>query len=310
MKKMIHAAFCISSCIVGLAAAAEPRAPTDAEIRYKQAIGSALVSPDKQFFVFEWLRPYNWVRDTGKIPKPAAERMQTWIYRVDIDRTPPNSEYVFFPGSGASYWLGDFSPDGSKLSFYELDNDNNVLKAGVVEFTDPITPRLTWFDAAPDGNKLEQPPVWLSNDEFAYPTKSGFVRAMIVPPPKQDDNAPINMIDYDKPAKTQACSDCATLIAQAKAAHDADEKSKTDQAARKQAAKLPADSRLIAQSPAGDLSVFERSNKKVIGVLFRKGADSPETVVFENERVLPPWSPPKRPATGDANPAGNNAKTQ
>jgi len=297
MKRMMFALLSVVPLITNLAAA-EARAPTDEEIRARQAIGRAIVSPDKQFFVYEWMRPYNWVRDTGPIPKAAAERMQTWLYRVDIDRSPPNSEYVFFPGSGASYWLGSFSPNGSKLNFYELDNDTNMLKAGVVEFTDPVTPRLTWFDAAPDGNRLGQPPVWLSNDEFAYPTKNGMVRAKVVPPPKQDENSPINMVNYDKPAKTEPCADCAKLAAQSKDAGK-DEK-------KKLAGKLPEDSRLIAQSVDGDLSVYERNNKKVIGVLFRKGVDSPETVVFENEKVLPPWSPPKwpdrdeKPATGGA----------
>jgi hypothetical protein len=296
MKKILLATLCVSPLLLGLAAAVEPRAPTDAEIRYKQAIGRALVAPDGTFFVYEWMRPYNWVRDTGNIPKPAAERMQTWLYRVDIDRTPPNSEYVFFPGSGNSYWLGSFSQDGRHLSFYELDNDENVLKTGVVTFTDPITPKLTWFDAAPDGGKLDQPPVWLSNDELAYPTKSGLVRAKVPPEKKPDEESPINMLDYDKPTPTQACADCATLVAQAKAANEAAEKAKLDKDKRKKAAKLPADGRLLAQSADGELTVFERSNKKVIGVLFRKGVESPEpTVVFENERVLPPWSPPKWP---------------
>jgi len=310
MKTILLATFCVSSCIFGLAAAAESHAPTDSEIRYRQTIGRALVSPDEQFFVYEWMRPYNWVRDTGSIPKAAAERMQTWLYRVDIDRTPANSEYLFFPGSGDSYWLGNFSPDGGKLNFYELDNDNNVLKTGVVEFTDPITPRLTWFDAPPDGNKLNQPPVWLSNDEFAYPTKSGMVRAKVVPPPAQNESSPVNRLDYDKPAKTEPCKDCTALIAQTKTAGEAGDKAKMDQETRKKAAKLPADSRLLAQSPDGDLTVFERNNRKVIGVLFRKGVGSPETVVFENERVLPPWAPPKWPEKNkkaDANKSGTDA---
>jgi len=292
MNKISFATLCLSPLIVGLAIAAEPRAPTDAEIRTKQAIGRALISPDGAYFVYEWMRPYNWVRDTGKLPAGAANRMQTWLYRVDIDRTPPNSEYPFYQGAADSYWLGGFTPDGSKLSFYELDNDDKVLKTGVVEFTDPITPKLTWLNPAPDANKLDQAPVWLSNDELAYPAQSGWVRAKL-PAEKPAAEQPINMLDHHKPLEAEPCIDCASLIAQAQAASEAAEKGKVDKDKRKQAAKLPADSRLLAQSPDGELSVFERSNKKAIGVLFRKGAESPETVVFENERVPKRYTPPK-----------------
>jgi hypothetical protein len=298
MKKIVFATLCLSSVILGLASAAEPRAPTDAEIRFKQAIGRAVVSPDGTYFVYEWMRPYNWVRDTGKLPAGPANRMQTWLYRVDIDRTPPNSEYLFYQGAADSYWMGSFTPDGGKYAFYQLDNDENVLKTGVVEFTDPVTPKLTWLDPAPDANKLDQAPVWLSNDEVAYPAQSGWVRAKI-PAEKPAAEQPINMLDYDKPLKADACADCTSLVAQAKAASAAAEQAKLDKEKRKKAAKLPADSRLLAQSPDGELSVFERSNKKIIGVLFRKGADSPETVVFENERVLAPYTPPKQPEKKD-----------
>jgi hypothetical protein len=290
--KRTFAALCIAFRVLAQADAAEPRAPTDAEIRHRQAIGRALVAPNGRFFVYEWMRPYGWVRDTGSLPKHAVERMQTWLYRVEAGRTPPTSEYVFFPGMSASYWLGAFSPDASKLSFYELDNDNRLLKTGIVELTDPANPRLVWFDAEPDGDKLNQPPVWLSNDELVYPAKSGMVRAKWLSSAAKENSSAGPQLE-GLPLKAELCAECATLVAQAKAAQEAEANAKMDKEARRKAARPPEDARMLAQSPDAALTVFERSTKKAVAVLFRKGVESPEIEVFENQRVLPPWSPMK-----------------
>jgi hypothetical protein len=272
MKKILLAAFGISFCVLGFAATVAERASTEDEIRARQALGRALISPDGKFFVYEWMRPYNWVRDTGSIPAGAAGRMQTWLYRVDVSHSPANSEYVFFPDPGASYWLGAFSPDGSKLSFYELDNDNNVVKAGVAAFTDPITPKLTWFEPTPDARKLERPAVWLSNDELVYPAAGG------------------RLIANADSGETRPCNDCDRQLAQV-----------ADQSRGKirQPGKVPANLRVLARSADGDLTVYEKSDSKVLGLVFSKGSGEPETVVFENERRLAAWSPPHWPDRKD-----------
>ena len=148
----------------------EPKAPTYEEIRAQQSLGQVIAAPTGSFFLYEWMRPYNWVRDTGSLPSAAAERMQTWLYKVDVDITPTTSQYLFHPGSGSSYWLGGLSPDNSRVAFYELDNDYNTIKAGV---WDMAHSKLTWLDAAPDAARLDQRVTWLSNEEVGLSRQVG-----------------------------------------------------------------------------------------------------------------------------------------
>src|SRR5579872_505707 len=123
----------------------------DAQIREYQSVGKAIASPDGRFFLYEWQKPYNWIRKTKGLPKAAVNRMQTLIYKVETDTDSPTSEYLFYPQSAASFWLGAISPDGGKVSFYELDNDTNKVKLGVYDVINGtiMEPKLTWFETGP-----------------------------------------------------------------------------------------------------------------------------------------------------------------
>jgi hypothetical protein len=266
MKKSF-AAMCLAAVVAGSAWAAETRAPSDAEIRAKQALGRVLVSPDGKLLVYEWMRPYNWVRDPEGIPAAAAARMQTWLYRVDVGRTPVVSDYLF-------YWLGAFSPDGKRLSLYELDNDDKSLKLGVATLDDPITPKLTWFEAAPDGGKLADAPLWISDDELVYPAVGG-----------------ARMIANAATGETRPCENCESVVASVKQVAPAAKK------AEAKGIKLPAGARLLARSTDGTLTVYEKSDSKSLSLFYEQAGDvGGATLVFENERKLAAWSPPKWPA--------------
>jgi hypothetical protein len=267
------AVLCLTAMVAGPAWAAEPRAPSDAEIRAKQALGRVLVSPDGKLLVYEWMRPYNWVRDPAGVPAAAASRMQTWLYRVDVGRTPVTSDYLFFPGSGDSYWLGAFSPGGDRISFYELDNDDKSLKLGVATLDDPITPKLTWFGAAPDGGKLADAPLWISDHELVYPAAGGS-----------------RVIANADTGETRPCEGCDAVVAAAKQAAPAGRKGDA------KGIKLPAGARLLARSGDGELTVYEKSDSNSLSLLYEKVGDmGGATLVFENERKLAAWSPPKWP---------------
>jgi hypothetical protein len=225
---------------------AEPKAPTYEEIRAQQSLGRVIASPTGSFFLYEWMRPYNWVRDTGKLPGAAADRMQTWLYKVDVDITPTTSQYLFHPGSGSSYWLGDLSPDNNKVAFYELDNDYNAVKAGVWDMGES---KLTWFDVAPDATRIDQPAAWESNDAVIYPAKwggAGFVKG----------NASTGV--------ARPCTDCGSMM-------------------KNVAYKAAPSASALAKSAQGDLAIYVKDTPDELTLIFQKGSNEPETV-FENKR--------------------------
>jgi len=291
MKSTILAMLCAVSALAGSVALAakkesvapesQPqaaqRAPTPEEIRARQRLGRVIVSPDGQFFLYEWMRPYNWLRDGGSLPTQVASRMQTWLYKVDVNRSPTTSQYVFFPGSGASYWLGGLSPDGTKVSFYALDDDN-IVKAGVWNMKDE---KLTWFETLPDTRRLDELALWVSNDEIAYPgASSALIRGNAVT------------------GEAKACADCADLLAKARAAEvdqqklaAANAKAASRQAKsnegwasqRAESAPLDKDLKVLARSLNGELEVLAKDTPDTLNLLYRKASGTPE-VVFENYR--------------------------
>src|SRR5262249_2278709 len=135
--------------------------------------------------------------DFGSLPSSVAEHMQSWLYRVDPELSATDSRFLFLYESGASYWLGTLAPDGKKVSYYNLDNDNK-LKAGALDF-EKKKPFCSPFGPAP--KRLESdPPLWVSNSEFLYRSASGkLVRASLVT------------------GKAAVCPDCAPAYEKAKA---------------------------------------------------------------------------------------------
>ena len=243
----------------------EPKAPTYEEIRAQQSLGRVIASPSGSFFLYEWMRPYNWVRDTGKLPSATADRMQAWLYKVDVDITPTTSQYLFHPGSGSSYWLGDLSPDNNKVAFYELDNDYNTVKAGVWDMADS---KLTWFDVAPDAARIDQRATWTSKDEVTYPAKSGgaqFVTANVT-------------TGVAKP-----CPDCGSMIKNVvyRAGSSVDAVGAISNTAPP--SNLGSNTNVLAKSAQGDLAIYAKDTNDELTLIFQKGSNEPETV-FENKR--------------------------
>ncbi len=275
MRAMLLSAVCASSLAIAALAAPSieksdkesadtPRAPTHDEIRAKQALGRVITSPDGQFFVYEWMRPYNWVPETDWLPEKAGKRMQAWLYKVDTKYTPTTSYYLFHPHPGSSYYLGALSPDSTKVSFYALNHDDNVIKAGVWNLTEE---KLTWFEPTPDASRLDEPPVWLSNDELIYPGQ-----------PKLAALVKANVAT----GEAKACAECEPLVASAKAAVKKDDKDK-----KPPKVPVPKDvgpnAKLLARSDAGDLAVYAKDTAEMLTLLFKKGENPPE-ILFENKR--------------------------
>ena len=286
----------------------QTRAATDGEIKRHQALGRVVPAPDGSFFLYEWSRPYNWSPDVDWLSSTAAKRMQTWIYKVDTTMSDTTSYYLFHPGSGSTYYLGDLSPDGGRVAVYELDHDDNTIKLGVVTMDDPVTPTITWFEQPPVSSKLHLSPVWTANDELVYPTKAGLMRAK-VPPKVPPEQIPINRIDWDKPVKAVRCEDCKADVLEINAA----EKAKAQQAllatvpkapgpksddgwAVEKPAEIPKEAKVLARAPTGDLAIYAVDDAKVLTLGFTKGPTG-ETL-FENERNPKPYVPPKAAKTG------------
>lgn len=280
------------------------RAATDAEIKEYQSLGRVVTAPDGDFFLYEWSRPYNWAPDTKGIAPAATKRMQTWIYRVDTQISDATSRYLFHPGSGATYYLGNLSPDAKRVAVYELDRDDNSLKLGVVTFDDSVTPSITWFEQAPDSAKLELSPVWTSSDELVYPTKAGLMRAK-VPPKVAPEDIPLNRLDWDKPVKATACTDCKPGMLESAAARreqvekariaaqpKAPEKAANDGwAAADKSADIPKDAKVLARAENGGLTVYAIDNPTILTLGFNAGSNG--KLLFENERHPKPYVPPK-----------------
>lgn len=224
-----------------------------------------IASPDGEFFLYEWMRPYNWVRDTKWLPPKTAERMQAWLYRVDVTYSDATSEYLFFPDPGSGYWLGDLSPDGTRVTFYELDNDEDKVKAGVWHLMDE---KLTWFETPPDAKRLDEPALWLSNEEVAYPAKSGSA-----------DLVKANV----STGKTSPCPECKEAWAARKKASSAPADLKPRDGFSEESAKILEGARLVARSPKGGLEVYLRDTPEVLAMMYRKGEREVE-VIFENSR--------------------------
>jgi hypothetical protein len=253
---------------------AEAKAPTYEEIRAQQNLGRVIASPTGSFFLYEWMRPYNWVRDTGKLPAAAADRMQAWLYKVDVDITPTTSQYLFHPGSGSSYWLGDLSPDLNKVAFYELDNDTNTVKAGVWDMAES---KLTWFDVVPDAARMDQPAAWVSPDEVAYPAKSSgaqFVRGNVstgVARPCPDCGSMMKNVAYETPGENSKAPALTPAMA-----HSVDSEPPLP-------GDLASSASVLAKSAQGDLAIYAKDTPDELTLIFRKGSNEPETV-FENKR--------------------------
>jgi hypothetical protein len=282
----------------------------DAQVREYQALGKAIVSPDGRFFLYEWQKPFNWVRNTEGLPKTAANRMQTLIYKVETDYAPSESRYLFYPESAASFWLGTLSPDASRVSFYELDHDTGKVKLGVYDVVNGTTmdPKLTWFETGPppDSGRLDEPPVWVTNNQLIYPAagkptvirpgtgKAKLVRAFVLKDTTSFDmGGPTGTI-----GEAVECFDCAEVYEKGRAAQR--------QSVLKTAAppSIGPETRLIAQSPNAEVAVYAKENHDLLSLLYEKtdSGSAGSEGVFENRRRGPDALEAKAESDADKKP--------
>jgi hypothetical protein len=281
-------ATCAAS-VCALASHAASRAPTDpltfpqtrgatyAEIQQHQGLGRFVTSHDSSFFLYEFARPFTWPPGNAGLAPAAAARKQHLIYKVttvgDWLFGNPKSELLFYPAAGATYYLGDLSPDSSRVSMYEIDRDDNRIRAAAVKTNDGISPQTIWFDLVPDSARLDELPMWTSNEEFVYPIASGptkLARASVAT------------------REAKPCADCdpamlkraaAALRAEAAALRKTSPKPLTRPGTQ---FKLPEGARVFARSKAGDLEVYAVDTADLLRLMFRK--DEEVFGLFENDR--------------------------
>lgn len=277
------------ACAACWPAAAQPRSivatgervEIAAQIRREQSLGRIVMDPAGRFLVYEWQRPYNWTPDGKGLSKVATNRQQTTLYRVLIPEDwrwidAPTSEELFPMLPGATYWLGDLSPDGEWVSVYELDRDDKKMKAGVaatrhvIEVDKP--PKIVWFDIAPDDARFDRPPAWTADGKsLVYPVKGGLARAdaatgkatrctdCTLPPPPAP--APLVEGKLDRTDVPDAARLAATSADGAVGAFVLDDASKLALFIRSMRAKMPKNSGLDGVTPGRTELLFDNERK-------------------------------------------------
>lgn len=187
MRRAPLVALALLACAVAAQAVPVDRVAIAAKIRKEQALGRIIMDPRGRFLLYEWQRPYNWSPDATGLARTASMRPQTTLYRVLIPDdwrwiNEPVTEPLFPMLPGATYWLGNLSPDGEWISVYQLDRDDKVMKAGVAATRHEVTvddpPKIVWFDIAPDDVRFDRPPAWSADGKrLVYPVKGGLARA-------------------------------------------------------------------------------------------------------------------------------------
>lgn len=245
------------------------RPATYADVYALQALGRFIVSPDGNFFLYEWGRPYlNWVPPRDGIAPITARRLQTFLFKVDTTTDAPTSEYLLEPSAGATYWLGSLSPDSSRVSFYELDRDDNRSRTGVWNLKEQ---KVMWFDLEPDDRRFDSMSPWLSNEEFVYPIKSRslFARANLVT------------------GKAITCTECGlNTVSKAETASEEIASEARMSALKIDAADLLQGAVLRAVSENGNLGIFVRDDAEQLQLLIKQPGWAAYKV-FENFRKWP-----------------------
>ena len=257
---------------------------TYADMHAGQALGRIIVSPDGMFFLYEWGRPYfGWVPDVEWMAPNAARRLETFLYKVDftpnyeydVGRWKRTSEYLFYPNPGATYWLGDLSPDNRKVVLYELDHDDNNVRTGVFFLEEK---QLKWFEPRPDEGRIEGVTAWISDDEFLYPAKGGTAKLIRA-------NAATG--------EAKPCPECSMeTIRRAEEAARAAHARALEHAAKIEADDIPEGANLVAASQNGELAVYVKDDDEVLMVA-AKQPGKPVYILFENKRKFVPWQPPQ-----------------
>jgi hypothetical protein len=248
----------------------QSRPATYADIHAQQALGRVIVAPDGQFILYEWGHPYlDWVPDVKWMAPSAARRMETFLFKVDLGTWQPTSEYLFAPRAGATYWLGDLSPDGTRVVLFELDHDSRTVRAGVCAF---LRHQMHWFVPRPDEGKLEALTAWISNEEFLYPAKDGSARLVRA-----------NAVT----GEAAPCAECTVeTLRTARVAREEASAHALEESAKLRHDDVPSGAKLVGGSPSGDLAVYVKDDLQVLMMVIKR-RDRPAQVVFENSRQWP-----------------------
>ncbi|TSB01586.1 hypothetical protein [Sphingorhabdus contaminans] len=232
------------------------------EVRKFQKVGRVEITSDASQFVFEWSRPYNWVPVRRGLSKTDHARQQTFLYLVKIPAvgdfsTTAFAESVFPANAGATYYLGGLSPDGSILSFYELDRDDAKVRLGIVSLSGPKPRRPVWFDVPLNREQLNRPARWLTDELLMYPSlDSGW--------------ALLNV----STGVSDVCHNCGQ-------GHGS--RTPPIKQATVPVLTLPANARQIAKSQGGELIVYLVDTDSQLSLLYTKGGRI--FVLFENVRL-------------------------
>jgi hypothetical protein len=260
----------------------QTRGATYGEVRKYQALGKFVIAPDASFFLYEWSRPYNWAPLPRSLPPSAQRRPQTLLYLVPIpavadwsDLDPPTTEVLLPAAPGATYYLGTLSPDAKSVTFYELDRDNNALRAGVVLITKSLPRKITWLSLPPDETRLGEPAIWLSNDQVVYPIEARSARVA---------RASVET------GRAEPCRDCDEVAARALVPPIANAPSDAGSdvgagvigASSSATPKLPEAARVVAHSVNGELLIQAVDTSETLGLYFTKKGRAVE--LFSNRR--------------------------
>jgi hypothetical protein len=268
MIKTFMMALLATASVPSQAAVAETHSDEFSVVRKTQSLGRVIADPAGKFFIYEWQRPFDWNPEGKGLPPEVGNRLQTMLYRV---RTPsrssqyspptwplPTSTELFPMAPGATYWLGDLSPDAEWISFYELDRDDNRVKAGIVSTSGDV-PSIIWFTISPDLTRLSRVPEWTSDGKaLVFPVNRGMARAEA------------------STGKATQCTDCAESGEGGRPNLPAKMGANVDRVG------IPAGAKLIASSFDGWLGVFEIDNADALGLYMRAAGRS--FTLFENSR--------------------------
>jgi hypothetical protein len=257
---------CALSSLINASGTAAPTVTGDTfvEARQAQSLGLFRITANASFIIYEWQRPYGWTPDDRGVAATVVKRPLTRLYRVRTPDTwggavPPTSFEFFPPKPGATYWLGDISPDGQWASFYELDADDNALRAGIAKIDFDAPSQLIRFDLPPDNSRLDRAPAWSSDGTaLTYPIKGGVARADVAT------------------GRAVRCGDCAEPPVAKPTPVPFEIARKVDRG------HVPKEAKLIAASRDGALGVFVLDNKDTLNVYYTKAKKT--VTLFENSR--------------------------
>lgn len=242
-------------------------------VRKNQALGRIIVADDATHVLYEWSRPYEWQPDSVNIPTQLMGRQRTFLYKVHTPKSwrdlyPPRSEDLFPPSPGATYFLGNFSPDSTMATFYEFSWDKKVARAGVVRVSQDAAPDIIWFDIAPDVSRLDHPAIWLSGQEVAYPINSS------------KGNLAVGNIGT---GEARPCVNCLPIPPKAEPRSELDDiKKPKEVSAEASLSQNVAGGELVAQSPDGTLKVYCIDSKDTLSLVLNRNDRIVE--LFSNRR--------------------------